>query len=179
MTPISALPVNESLFPFGPRVLVLGSPGAGKSTFARKLSAITGFPLHYLDMLWHKPDKTTVSHEHFDASLGKLLALPCWIIDGNYQRTLPQRLARATGVFLFDLPASECLAGAMRRIGKKRPDMPWIENDFDPEFREWIMNFRHDMLPAILRLLRSSSCGTAIFKSHVMARGYLERLQTG
>ena len=43
------------------KALVIGSPGAGKSTFARRLRDASGLPLHYLDMLWHRPDGTNVS----------------------------------------------------------------------------------------------------------------------
>ncbi len=49
------------------KIIVIGSPGAGKSTFARKLRDKTGLPLHYLDMIWHRPDKTNITHEEFDA----------------------------------------------------------------------------------------------------------------
>lgn len=41
------------------KAIIIGCPGAGKSTFARKLSEKTQLPLYYLDMLWHKPDRTT------------------------------------------------------------------------------------------------------------------------
>lgn len=34
------------------RVLILGSPGAGKSTFARKLQSKTKLPLVYMDQLF-------------------------------------------------------------------------------------------------------------------------------
>ena len=64
------------------RVIVIGSSGAGKSTFARRLRDKTGLPLYYLDMLWHKPDRTTVSREEFDLQLGKLLEQDEWILDG-------------------------------------------------------------------------------------------------
>ena len=43
------------------RAIVIGSPGAGKSTFARKLKDKTGIPLYYLDRIFHKQDRTTVS----------------------------------------------------------------------------------------------------------------------
>ena len=45
------------------KVIIIGCPGAGKSTFARNLRAIINLPLYYLDKIWHKPDKTTLSKE--------------------------------------------------------------------------------------------------------------------
>lgn len=74
------------------KAIVIGSPGAGKSTFARHLRTQTGLPLYYLDMLWHKPDQTTVTRAEFDTKLAELLKMDRWIIDGNFQRTLETRL---------------------------------------------------------------------------------------
>ena len=48
------------------RILVIGCPGAGKSTFARALRDRTALPLWYLDQIWHRPDRTTVRREEFD-----------------------------------------------------------------------------------------------------------------
>lgn len=66
------------------RVIVIGSPGAGKSTFARRLRDKTGLPLHYLDMIWHLPDRTNISEKEFDGKLNEILKTDSWIIDGNY-----------------------------------------------------------------------------------------------
>ena len=74
------------------RVIVIGCSGSGKSTFSRKLQEKTGLPLHYLDMIFHKPDKTTLSREEFDRLLMQILREDEWIIDGNYQRTMALRL---------------------------------------------------------------------------------------
>ena len=49
------------------KVIVIGCPGAGKSTFARQLREVTGLPLYYLDMLWHRPDRTNPPREENDA----------------------------------------------------------------------------------------------------------------
>ena len=136
------------------RILVIGSPGAGKSTFARRLRDDTGLPLVYLDMLWHKPDRTTVSREEFDDRLGEILRGGSWIIDGNYLRTLETRLRCCDTVFLLDLPPKVCLAGAKARIGQPREDLPWVEETLDGEFRQWILDFSRDQLPEIHRLLR-------------------------
>ena len=109
------------------KIIVIGCPGSGKSTFARKLSALLNLPLYYLDMIWHKPDKTTITQKEFDIKLNKILKEYRWIIDGNYQRTLEMRLKKCDSVFLFDISTELCLEGAKSRIGKQRVDLPWLE----------------------------------------------------
>ncbi len=66
------------------KVLILGCPGAGKSTFARKLRDKTGFPLYYLDMIWHKPHRTTITKQEFAAKISEMRKQQECIIDGNY-----------------------------------------------------------------------------------------------
>ena len=114
----------------------------GKSTFARRLRKATGLPLYYLDLLWHKPDQTNITREEFDARLDEIVKRDKWIIDGNYLRTLEIRLRECDTVFLMDYPLEVCLLGAESRIGKKREDLPWIETDFDEEFKRWIIDFQ-------------------------------------
>lgn len=123
------------------KVIIIGCPGAGKSTFARILSDKTHLPLYYLDMLWHKPDRTTVERNILDNKLKEIVLGDKWIIDGNYGRTLEMRIQACETIFLLDFPVEECLAGAESRIGKQRVDMPWIETEFDDEFRQWIIDF--------------------------------------
>lgn len=157
------------------KVMVIGSPGAGKSTFARKLRDATGLPLYYLDMLWHKPDRTNISREEFDAHIDELVKKNKWIIDGNYQRTLERRLIECDTVFLLDYPLEVCLSGAESRIGTKREDMPWIETEFDEEFRQWIIDFSKDQLPRIYRMLEQygSNRTVVIFRSREETDDYL------
>ncbi len=148
------------------RVLVIGCPGAGKSTFARALQALTGLPLYYLDRIWHCPDGSHITQEAFDGRLEQLLAQPSWIIDGNYLRTLAPRLARCDTVFLLDYPLAACLAGAQARIGKARPDLPWLESTFDPAFRQWILDFPTMQLPRIYALLERYKADKRIILFH-------------
>lgn len=157
------------------RVLVIGSPGAGKSTFARKLKKKTGLPLYYLDLIWHKPDRTTVSEEVFDGRLAEILKEDSWIIDGNYFRTLSVRLASCDTVFLLDYPLELCLAGAQSRIGVIREDLPWVEEAFDEEFRQSIIDFSAVTLPQIYQLLEQYGKGKEIhiFRDRKEAEDYL------
>lgn len=159
------------------KVLVIGCPGGGKSTFARALRDKTGLPLYCLDMIWHKADRTTVTREEFDTRLAAILKEPRFLIDGNYNRTLETRLAACDTVFLLDLPPEVCLAGVESRIGKKREDMPWVEEEFDPEFRDWILNFGKDNLPYIYECLKNTrGKRVVIFHSREEAADFLETL---
>lgn len=148
------------------KAIIIGSPGAGKSTFARKLRDAAHLPLYYLDMLWHKPDQTTISVEEFDAGLLKLLKKDRWIIDGNYLRTLEVRLQACDTVFLLDYPVENCLHGAKSRIGIMREDLPWLETQLDEEFKQWILDFPKDQLPRIYELLNKYQTLKKIYIFH-------------
>lgn len=161
------------------RILVIGCPGAGKSTFARNLRQITGLRLYYLDMIWHNPDKSNLSCEAFDEKIRDIVTGDSWIIDGNYSRTLELRLQRCDTVFLLDYPLDICLAGAESRIGTKREDLPWVEEEFDSEFRKWIEDFPDKKLPDIYRLLETyrDKADIHIFKNRAQADTYLDALR--
>lgn len=135
------------------KIIVIGCPGSGKSTFARKLSAKINVPLYYLDMIWHKPNKTTLTEDEFDERLNDLLCREEWIIDGNYQRTLEMRLKECDTVFLLDIPTNICLESAKSRIGKKRVDLPWVETEFEEDFKQWICDYSQKSLPKTMELL--------------------------
>ena len=160
------------------KAIIIGCPGAGKSTFARILSDKTHLPLYYLDMLWHKPDRTTVDRKIFDKKLKEIVLKDKWIIDGNYTRTLEMRMQACETIFLLDFPVEECLAGAESRIGRQRVDMPWIETEFDEEFRQWIIDFPKNELPIVYELLDryKSEKSIYIFRSRANIDDYLLKM---
>ncbi len=161
------------------KVMIIGSPGAGKSTFARALAQKTGLVLYYLDQIWHKSDRTTLTKEEFDRRLCDLVATDAWIIDGNYQRTLEVRLRACDTVFLLDFPLDVCLAGAQSRIGTLRPDLPYVEEEFDAEFRNWIIDFPKKQLPNIYALLEQyrNHKQVIVFHSREEVNAYLEEME--
>lgn len=161
------------------RIIVIGCPGAGKSTFSQNLSSILKIPVYHLDLLWHKEDKTTISRDDFDVILEEILVRSNYIMDGNYQRTLEMRLKASDTVFLLDYTTEICLSGANERVGKERTDLPWIEEKVSEDFKQKILAFSNDNLPKIYDLLSKyrDNKNIIIFKNRDEADAYLEELQ--
>lgn len=157
------------------KIIVIGCPGSGKSTFARALQTRTGLPLVYLDMLYWNADKTTVSSDEFDRRLNAILKTDRWIIDGNYNRTLEKRLRECDAVFFLDYPLAVCLEVIRARRNQPRPDMPWIETEDDPEFIDFVKVFSTDSRPKILTLLEQyAEKEIKVFSSREDANRYLQ-----
>ena len=85
------------------------------------------------------------------------------------------RLQECDTVFLLDYPTELCMDGAKERIGKKREDLPWVEKEFDREFRQWIVDFPEDQLPRIYEMLEKyrDSRDIFVFRKREDADAYL------
>ena len=167
------------------RVLVIGGCGAGKTTFAKKLAAITNLPLTHLDVLGWRGDWEKVSREEFDAQLAQVVAGERWIIDGNYGRTIPMRLERADTVFWFDLPGVVCACSVIRRIlgsrGRTRDDMGGnCRETLDRKrlaFIRYALTMNRKKRPAVRRMLdEHPDVRVIVFRTRRQADRYLRSL---
>ena len=129
------------------RIMIIGCGGAGKSTLARVLGEKTGLPVVHLDQIWWATGNWEhISRESFDERMAEEMEKPRWIIDGNYNRTIQQRIARCDTVIYLDFSRFACLWSWIGRVlknwGTTRQDMgPDCREWFDPEMAGWIWNF--------------------------------------
>lgn len=156
------------------KVIVIGCPGSGKSTFSRALHQKTGIPLHYLDMMYWNADKTTVEKSVFLSRLSAALDTDAWIIDGNYGASMELRMQACDTVIFLDYPLDVCLDGIRARRAKPREDMPWIETEEDAEFIAFIKGYGEQQRPEVLALLEKyRDKRVIIFKSREQADDFL------
>ena len=158
------------------RIMIIGPAGAGKSELSKKINKITKLPLYHLDNIFWNSDKTHLSPEEFDLKLKEILETDEWIIDGNYSRTYEMRIEKADTIIFLNYPLEVCLDGVNSRIGKQRDDLPWIEEEFDPEFKKWIINWFKDELPKTKEILEKykKNKNVVILESREEAIRFLE-----
>lgn len=130
------------------RVLVIGSPGAGKSTFSRELARRTGLPLTHLDAEYWRPGWVRPPKAQWEAKVRELISPDAWILDGNYTSTLSLRAARADTVIVLDSSRWLCLyRAASRALLDRRTDRMNVGKEpLNLEFLRFIWSF-----PAVQR----------------------------
>jgi adenylate kinase family enzyme len=141
------------------RVLIIGSPGSGKSVLARRLAAVTGLPAVHLDRHFWGAGWIEPAPEVWRERVANLTAEPRWIMDGNYTNTLLMRLAAADTAIYLDFPALLCLwrvvFRAFRSFGRHRGDdmAPGCHERIDWPFLVYVWRFPRDQRDRVLQAL--------------------------
>lgn len=137
------------------RALVIGCAGSGKSTLAAQLAPRLALPVIHLDALFWQPGWVPTAPPEWDAVVAALAAEPRWLIEGDYGRTLPLRLARADLVVWLDLATGTCLWRVLRRALWRRdvvrPDMAaGCPERLDWGLLRWVAGYRRRRRPSIV-----------------------------
>lgn len=165
------------------RILVIGSPGSGKTTFSSALSEKLGIEAVHLDRLFWRDNWVNVSSEEFDRQLREELLKDSWIMDGNYNRTIGMRMERCDTVFWLDYPALTSLFGYFKRLiknrGTSRPDMGgYCPERLDLEFVKFILTFNKTHRKRYREMLSGlSDKSVYIFRSRRESEEFLENIK--
>lgn len=143
------------------RVIVMGSAGAGKSTFARQLSARLGLPIVHLDHHYFEPGWKAGDREVFRARVAQALAGDRWIVDGNFLSYVGDLiLPRADQVLWIEQPRWLCLLRVTWRCldprGFGRADLPpGCRDSLSGQMLDFIWTFDRRSRPKIEGILAS------------------------
>jgi adenylate kinase family enzyme len=140
------------------RILVIGSPGAGKTTLSIKLGELLNLPVIHLDKEFWNPGWVETPVDPWRDQVRELAAGDEWIIDGSFDGTLEIRLQRADTVVFLDYSRAVCMWRVFKRIvtrfGRTSPFMAdGCPEKLDPEFIKFVWNYRRIQYPNIKRKL--------------------------
>ena len=142
------------------KIMVIGSAGAGKSTFSRKLGDKLNKEVIHLDKIFWKPNWEATEREQWTKIIKELSSRDSWIIDGNYGSTLEIRMKNADTIIFLDFPRNLCMFRVIKRrymyMNKKRSDMAeGCKEKLDKEFLKWVWNYPKVERPQVLSLIKS------------------------
>lgn len=164
------------------RIMIIGCGGSGKSTLAQQLGQKLGLPVIHLDKLFWTPGWVSIPKEEFDRVHADAVSKEKWIIDGNFDRTIPVRLKRCDTVIYLDFSRFACLMGVLKRVvttyGKVRSDMgEGCPEHIDLDFLKWVWNFNKNKRERNYRLLNETEgVRVIILKNRRMVKKFLSEL---
>lgn len=123
--------------PLPRRIAVVGCSGAGKTTFARRLSERLGIPHVEIDSLYHGPDWTPAPREVLRERVSEVLSRETWILDGNYRSSLGD-LVRASADTVAWLDPSRLVV--MRSVIRRSLARGWSGTELWNGNRERLLN---------------------------------------
>ncbi|MGF1425040.1 topology modulation protein [Kitasatospora sp. LaBMicrA B282] len=134
------------------KVAVVGCSGSGKSHVARSLGASLCAPVTHLDSLFYDADWNELPKEEFAEAQRRLVIEPRWVIDGNYNSTLPIRLTACDTVVFVDVSTVACLWGLLSRqlrhgSGQKGNG---VHNRIHWGLVRYVATYRRTMRPRVL-----------------------------
>ena len=151
------------------RIIVIGSSGAGKSYFSRRLGEILDIDVIHIDKIYWQPGWIEPAKDEWNARLREVLSGDSWIIDGNYGGTLEMRLAAADTAIFLDTSRLLCIWRVIRRVitfrNGSRPDMAdGCDEHFDWKFLAWIWQYPKRSRPRIEKILRDTETGKTVIR---------------
>jgi adenylate kinase family enzyme len=151
------------------RILVIGSPGAGKSTLATRLAAARDLPVHYLDLHHWKPGWVYRDAADARERVRAIVVTPAWVMDGNFAETFDLRMPRADTLIWLDYPRTTCLrrilTRTIRNYGRQTPDLPeGCPETFDLGVVRFAWKFPAESRPQILAALERFGAHLDVFR---------------
>ena len=138
------------------KVILIGSPGSGKSYLTSYLKDKIDLPIYHLDNLYWYDNWKHISREQLIKKQEEIMETDKWLIDGHFQSTLENRIKNADTIFHFNLSGKTCVNGVKHRIKNHpiRDDMPssCVESELDPDFETCMLNFKKEKASYLLAI---------------------------
>ena len=141
------------------RISIIGGSGSGKSTLADILSKELNIPAVHLDAINFQPNWVEIDKNERDNIILSKSNDEKWIIDGNYNKTLQDRLEKADLIIWLDYSTFAQLKGIFKRIfknlGKDKPELPGCKERLNFTFVKYVCSYNKKKRPIVLNMLKN------------------------
>ena len=162
------------------KVILIGSPGSGKSYLTKFLKDRTTLPVYHLDKLYWYGSWNHISREELIKKQDEIMENEEWLIDGHFQLTLENRIKNADTIIHFNLNGKTCVNGVKHRIKHFpiRDDMPTtcVETELDPAFEKCMLNFKKEKNKEIFALMKKYPSNVLTITSKKMLTAIIDYL---
>lgn len=98
---------------------MIGTTGSGKTTLARQIAAVLGYPHGEQDAWNHQAGWQEAPLEQFRAQVYDFTSGPRWVMDGNYSKARDIGWARADTLVWLDYPAQVVFWRLLQRSARR------------------------------------------------------------
>jgi adenylate kinase family enzyme len=154
------------------KIAIIGPPGSGKTTLAKKLSKILHLPLIHLDRHFLHGKWQVTPTDAWNKKVKSLAAKTTWIIDGDYFSSMDIRLNAADIIIFLNIPRFICLWRITKRMltASKKPlrsDLPTeciekLNRNFITFFK-FVWQYHSQKKPVILQKLEKYKSKKQVF----------------
>lgn len=124
------------------RVIVAGTSGSGKTTFAARIAQALAVPFVEIDALWHGPDWTV--RPSFLEDVRRYSAGPAWVTEWQYRSARPHLAQRADLLVWLDLPRAVVMCQVIRRtLGRRLRRQRLWNGNVEPPLRSFFTDPEH------------------------------------
>lgn len=168
------------------RIMIVGQPGAGKSTLARNLGERTGLPVVHIDTIHWQPGWVERTRDEKTRLCLEVEAREQWIFEGGHSSTWENRVARAELLVWIDRPAPirfwRVMLRTLRQRGQTRADLP--ENCPEQlgklgELLSFMWHSRHSARVKMAQLVMAAPAGCRVvcLRSDRETQAFLESIE--
>lgn len=150
------------------RVMVVGSPGAGKTKLGEAIAQKLHLPFYSLERFYWRPGWQEPPPDDWRAEIVTLAAQDEWVMSGTFPATLDLRVARADWFVYLDIPMPVCLTRVLRQMLARRRSKadeiaPGCPPRFDAELLRLVWNFPAEVAPRIASIIARERRNRTIF----------------
>jgi adenylate kinase family enzyme len=141
------------------RISIIGGSGSGKSTLTNILSKELNLPAIHLDAINFNSNWVKIDSKKRDTIILEKLLEEKWIIDGNYTKTIKQRLDKSDLIIWLDYSTFKQLTGVLKRYiklhNKQRQEIPGCNERFNFKFIKYVLTYNKKKRPIIIDNLKN------------------------